>query len=191
MQCFAIALQIPDSEGGMNYFSDKHPWSESSGTMLRFHHYPQQSNNPGVPLAGCHSDYGSVTILIQKDIPGLEVKAYRSHNDQTDVPWISAPVIPETLLINIGDAMQMWTNGLLKSTKHRVVYHPAQQTQPRYSIACFLQLSDDTRFHPVPSPLISNLNEGCEDENALCMTAKEYLQYKLEMTYGNLMKSIK
>ncbi|KAF9382525.1 hypothetical protein CPB97_007120, partial [Podila verticillata] len=183
MQCFAIALKVPESAQGRHFFDQSHVWEESSGTTLRFLHYPQQSGDPSTPLAGSHSDYGSITLLMQKDIAGLEVQASRVHKN---VPWVAAPVIPDTILVNIGDHLQLWTNGLLKSTKHRVMYNPQQLTSSRYSIACFIQPNDMTRLDPIPSPLITQemRAEVVEFEEARHMNAKEYLDFRLSRSYA-------
>ncbi|KAG0243749.1 hypothetical protein B0O80DRAFT_451141 [Mortierella sp. GBAus27b] len=183
MQCFAIALKVPEATGGRHFFDKSHEWDERSGTTLRFLHYPQQSGDPATPLAGSHTDYGSITLLMQKDIAGLEVQASRVHKD---VPWVAAPVIPETILINIGDHLQMWSNGLLKSTMHRVVYNPQQLHHSRYSIACFIHANDDTKLDPIQSPLITQemRAEAVEFEEGRDMTAGEYLQWRLKRSYN-------
>ncbi|KAF8932459.1 hypothetical protein EDD21DRAFT_152991 [Dissophora ornata] len=183
MQCFAIALQVPKTAGGRHFFDKSHEWDAESGTTLRFLHYPQQSGDPNSPLAGSHTDYGSITLLLQKDIAGLEVQASRVHKN---VPWVAAPVIPDAILINIADHLQMWTNGLLKSTMHRVVYNPQQLHHSRFSIACFIHANDDTKLDPIPSPLITQgmRAEAVEFEEGRNMTAGEYLQWRLERTYN-------
>ena len=106
------------------------------------------------------TDYGSITLLMQKDIAGLEVQALRTYKD---VPWVAAPVILDTILVNIADHLQMWTNGLLKSTMHRVVYNPQQQNHSRYSIACFMHANDTMKLDPILTPLISQEipSRGC------------------------------
>ncbi|KAF9208631.1 hypothetical protein BGZ49_008199 [Haplosporangium sp. Z 27] len=183
MQCFAIALEVPEEAGGRNFFDKSHVWEAHSGTTLRFLHYPKQSGDPHSPLAGSHTDYGSITLLMQKDIAGLEVQASRIHKD---VPWVAAPVIPNTILVNIADHLQMWTNGLLKSTMHRVMYNPQQLHSSRYSIACFIHANDNTRLDPIPSPLITQemRAEAVEFEEGRNMTAGEYLTWRLERSYN-------
>ncbi|KAF9160797.1 hypothetical protein DFQ26_005168 [Actinomortierella ambigua] len=176
MQCFALSLKIPEQDGGMHFFDKSHVWEDDSGTTLRFLRYPQQDRDSGIPSAGAHSDFGSCTLLLQRRIPGLEVQANRTHDN---VPWVAAPVIPGSILVNIGDLLQKWTNGLLKSTKHRVVFHEMQRTSPRYSIACFIQPRSDVRLDPIPSPVITQLTQPQVHENN-AMTAKEYLDFKLK-----------
>ncbi len=66
---------------------------------------------------GAHTDYGCVTLLLADSTKGaLQVQ---SQNDGT---WITADPIPDTFIVNIGDMMQRWTNGLWKSTRHRVIH---------------------------------------------------------------------
>ncbi|KAF9898785.1 hypothetical protein BX616_003617, partial [Lobosporangium transversale] len=114
-----------------------------------------------------------------KDVGGLEIQASRTHKD---VPWIPAPVIPGAILVNIGDHLQMWTNGLLKSTKHRVTYDPQQHYRSRYSIACFMNANDDIRLDPIPSPLITQemRAEAVEYEEGRNMTAAEYVSWRIK-----------
>ncbi|KAF9586585.1 hypothetical protein BGW38_001556 [Lunasporangiospora selenospora] len=182
LRCFAIALKIPEGAGGQSYFDHSHKWEAPAFTTLRFLHYPQQKGDPRQPLAGSHSDYGTITLLFQKDIPGLEVQASRTH---PDVPWVPAPVIPGAILINIADHFQIWTNGLVKSTKHRVMYNPLQETSSRYSIACFMNANNDIRLEPIPSPMITQemRDEAVEFEEGRNMTAGEYMKWRFALTY--------
>ncbi|KAF9896771.1 hypothetical protein BX616_006787, partial [Lobosporangium transversale] len=52
LQCFAIALKIPESAGGKHFFDKSHEWDPPSHTNLRFLHYPPQESDPRTPLAG-------------------------------------------------------------------------------------------------------------------------------------------
>ena len=60
--------------------------------------------------------------------PGLEILT-------STQSWAPVPVIQGTVLVNIGDLLSYWTNGLLKSTVHRVI--GPKDAQTRYSIAYF------------------------------------------------------
>ena len=61
-----------------------------------------------------HTDYGTITILWQDDVGGLQVKNRAGE-------WIDAPCIEDTFVINIGDMLARWSNDLFVSTPHRVV----------------------------------------------------------------------
>lgn len=79
---------------------------------------------------------GSLTLLFQRPLqPGLEILTPSSS-------WASVPVYPPgtesdpfpPILVNIGDLMQFWTDGLLRSTVHRVTF-PEHGGQDRY-VSC-------------------------------------------------------
>lgn len=72
--------------------------------------------------AGAHSDYGTVTILITDDVPGLEVQ----HRDGT---WQSVAHVPDTYVVNLGDSIAQWTNDRWRSTLHRVTTVSAERRQ--------------------------------------------------------------
>ena len=85
-------------------------------------HYPPvaQTPSPGQLRAGEHSDYGSITLLLQDQIGGLEVRTRQGD-------WIAAPPIDDTIVVNVGDAMQRWTGDRLTSTPHRVTVPGGQR----------------------------------------------------------------
>ena len=81
-----------------------------------------------------HTDYGAITILFQNSVGGLEIQ-------NQNKSWIPAPIIEDTVLVNIGDCMEMWTSGYLKATPHRVVSSNEEDKKSlaRYSIVFFFQ----------------------------------------------------
>ncbi|KAK6169476.1 hypothetical protein SNE40_020524 [Patella caerulea] len=93
---------------------------------------------PGQARCGEHSDYGTVTMLFQDDIGGLEVC-------NTTGKYIQATPVPGAICVNIGDLMQRWTADELKATKHRVLIpeDEAEKTKGRQSMAFFIQPDDD------------------------------------------------
>ncbi|MBU1294246.1 MAG: 2OG-Fe(II) oxygenase, partial [Gammaproteobacteria bacterium] len=72
-------------------------------TVLRMIHYPPRPANDHDNGAGAHTDYGCVTLLLQDQIGGLQVKNRKGE-------WVDATPIDEALVVNIGDLMQRWTN---------------------------------------------------------------------------------
>jgi isopenicillin N synthase-like dioxygenase len=126
-EAFALALQVPRS-----FISDRHV---TQAHILRLLHYPAiaQTLAPEQIRAGEHSDYGSITLLFQDAVGGLEVKT-------VDGQWVAAPCIPDTVLVNTGDLMQRWSNDVFRSTLHRVnTPTETQVNRSRYSIAFFCQ----------------------------------------------------
>jgi isopenicillin N synthase-like dioxygenase len=138
-RAFALALGLPES-----FISDRHVNQEF---ILRLLHYPpmMQAVVPEQIRAGEHSDYGSVTLLFQDQVGGLEVQT-------ADGNWISAPCIPDTLLVNTGDLMERWSNHAFRSTKHRVsLPTDDRRSQSRYSIAFFCQPDYEVEIACLPT----------------------------------------
>ena len=104
MAGIAISLGLEAS-----YF-DEHGTADPL-TLFRIFNYPAQrdENLWGV---GEHSDYGLLTILLQDDVGGLEVKS--------GATWIAAPPIAGSFVCNLGDMLDRMTRGLYRSTPHRV-----------------------------------------------------------------------
>ncbi|MCO5584469.1 hypothetical protein L7F22_038397 [Adiantum nelumboides] len=97
-----------------DHFASKH---HAEDDRLRLIHYPPASvaeGESGSIRAGSHSDYGSLTLLFQKNVSGLQVQT------GTDM-WADVPPKPGCLVVNVGDAMEFWSAGLFRSTQHRVV----------------------------------------------------------------------
>jgi isopenicillin N synthase-like dioxygenase len=123
MQVIATALGVP-----ANFFAARH---SGENVTLRFLHYPAglKPRAGAQQGAGAHTDYGSLTLLFQDDVGGLELLA-------GDGSWHPAPPVPGAAVINTGDLMERWTNGRFRSTAHRV--KPIAGHRDRYSIALFV-----------------------------------------------------
>ena len=91
--------------------------------------------------------------------------------------------------MNIGDLMQDWTGGLLKSTKHRVVFPISgngEEGGDRYSIAYFCHPLDDAVLEAVPSEVVRDhvaKQRGGVREGKV-ITAKDHLMERLAATYS-------
>ncbi|BAZ51439.1 2OG-Fe(II) oxygenase [Nostoc sp. NIES-4103] len=164
LQAFALALELPE-----DFFTIRHNQQQHT---LRLLHYPPLKipAKPEQVRAGEHSDYGSITLLFQDQIGGLEVQT-------TSGEWIAAPSIPDTVVVNTGDLMQRWTNHIFCSTKHRVIIpNDNRVKQSRYSIAFFCHPNDDTE--------IACLDSQKDQSIYPPILAKEYLLQRLQATYG-------
>ncbi|KAI8476259.1 MAG: hypothetical protein J3K34DRAFT_272372 [Monoraphidium minutum] len=98
--------------------------------FLRPLRYSAEASRPGEGVfgAGAHTDYGMLTILATDGQPGLQV--------HLDGAWVDVPPAPGCFVCNLGDMLERWTNGLYRSTLHRVVSVAGRE---RYSIPFFFE----------------------------------------------------
>ncbi|MDB5397942.1 MAG: isopenicillin synthase family oxygenase [Rhodospirillales bacterium] len=84
--------------------------------LLRLLHYPTQPAKPHPREKGCgaHTDWGALTVLLQDDAAGLQIKD-PVHG------WLHAPPRPGSFVVNLGDLIARWTNDRYHSTQHRVI----------------------------------------------------------------------
>ncbi|KAI5573664.1 hypothetical protein BDE02_10G095200 [Populus trichocarpa] len=88
-----------------------------------------------------HTDPGVLTVLLQDQIGGLQVK----HGEG----WVDVKPVPGAIVINVGDIMQILSNDEYKSNEHRVLANGCHE--PRISIAIFFNpLKRDSLFGPFP-----------------------------------------
>ena len=117
------------------------PWVNKGNSLLRMIHYPP-SDNSNIYRAREHADINLITLLIGAEEKGLEVK----NKDNT---WIKISADKNDIVCNIGDMLQLVTEGKLKSTPHRVVKYKDEKPKSRYSIPFFLHPSPDTMLKSV------------------------------------------
>ena len=85
-----------------------------------------------------HHDAGILTVLAPGTVPGLEV-------ENEDGDWIPVPIIPGSLVINLGEVMQKITGNYFVATPHRVTTR-----QPRLSVGYFHGPSLEMEMRPLP-----------------------------------------
>lgn len=113
--------------------------TRTSGSVVRFikaYASPDQSDLRTSMLH--HTDLGTITLLTNV-LGGLQVltpgKAVTDEN-----AWFYVPPQPNCLIVNLGDAMVEWTDGVLRSNIHRVFHAPGEQRfVDRYSMAIFVR----------------------------------------------------
>jgi isopenicillin N synthase-like dioxygenase len=134
MRIFATALEQPE-----DFFLQycKKPMVQS-----RLFHYPPQSSPTSLELgAAAHTDYGMMTLLAQDPIGGLELRTRGGE-------WVAAPYIEDTLVINLGDMVKVWTNDVYVSNPHRVANRTGLE---RFSIPTFFNLDYHTPVACLPN----------------------------------------
>ncbi|CEQ42268.1 SPOSA6832_04085, partial [Sporobolomyces salmonicolor] len=104
------------------FFTSQHGEGPDSTSILRFLHYPAipAGSNVEPNRAGAHSDYGSLTLLFQRKDGGEGLQLLPSTEPIEGGKWRDTGVVENALLVNIGDAMELWSGANFKSTLHRV-----------------------------------------------------------------------
>ncbi len=127
-------------------------FGQSHTSFLRLNHYPPETQrarageltNHDLGIHP-HTDAGGLTVLAHDGVPGLQVAQAGA--------WHTVVAEPDSLIINIGDMLQVWSNDRFKAPEHRVL---ASKDRPRYSAAYFYNpayetvcrpLEDDTALH--------------------------------------------
>lgn len=136
MELFALALGLE-----REFFADKID-QHISTVVANYYYPPTGAPLPGQLRKGAHTDWGSLTILYQDDIGGLQVR----HGDN----WRDVPFVPGSFVINIGDMMAFWTGGRWVSTVHRVCNPPHGASNARVSIPFFHLPNYDAQIDPLP-----------------------------------------
>jgi isopenicillin N synthase-like dioxygenase len=133
MAALALSLRLEES-----YFADR--YTGEPLTLFRIFNYPPP-RDPGLWGVGEHTDYGLLTILLQDDAGGLEVRSRSG--------WVAAPPVPGSFVCNIGDMLDRMTKGVFRSTPHRV-RNPAPRD--RLSFPFFFDPGFFARVQPIDLP---------------------------------------
>ena len=111
-----------------------------------------------------HTDYGCLTLLATDGAPGLEVR-------KRGGGWIPLSAPPGEFVINFGEMMDVWTDGLVRATPHRVI----GGSNPRLSVPLFFNPSHDTNIAPMGSGKV--------------ILARDHLARRFDETYVHLQKA--
>lgn len=142
LQAYCMGLDLPD-----DYLEPA--FSVGHTGFVRLNYYPVHDPMAGSPQAHLpvadlgvhhHTDAGALTLLLQKDIGGLQV--YHGGS------WHDIPPLQDALVVNTGDMMQVWSNDFYRAAVHRVI---AMQEQDRYSIPFFFNPGAGAVIRPLPS----------------------------------------
>jgi isopenicillin N synthase-like dioxygenase len=140
----AESLTLPS-----DYFDDA--LTKDPLASLRLLHYEatMSDTNAGVYSCGAHSDYGMITVLLTDENDGLQIYDKRGCKE-----WVPVPTITGCFVVNLGDMLERWTNGMYCSTLHRVINVSGRE---RYSAPFFLEPAFDT--------VVECLHTCCSFEN--------------------------
>jgi isopenicillin N synthase-like dioxygenase len=178
---FASMLRVGDDLRRVLLEALGQPWdlldelfpADGGASYLRAINYPERrSALSGQMRAGAHTDYGCLTILRSQDSAGgLQVRA-------RDGTWLDVHGLDNAFVINIADAMSLWSNEEFISTMHRVVTPPDEQVagSRRQSLAFF--------YNPAPDALIAPITRGEDAAVREPIRYDELQQQKTRLTHA-------
>lgn len=138
LRAIAVSLELPE-----DYFDE--PFRDTPAWMGKLVHYVggvvEAAGDQGV---GSHADYGFVTLLLQDDVGGLEVLPPGASE------WVPVEPLRGALVVNLGEMLEVATEGYLAATVHRVQAPPPGVD--RYSVPFFWSPRLDAVIDPVPLP---------------------------------------
>ena len=126
LRAFAAALGKPEDAFEPIY-------TPEPNQLIKIIRYPGRTAQEGDQGVGPHKDSGFLTLLLQEQQAGLQVEGERG--------WIEAPPIAGSFVVNVGEILELASNGYLRANVHRVVSPPAGAD--RLSVAFFLGANHD------------------------------------------------
>jgi len=127
LEAFALALGQPADAFAPIY-------AGAPNQHIKIIRYPGRESTPDDQGVGAHKDSGFLTLLVQDGEGGLEVA------DEAG-GWIAATPVPGAFVVNVGELLELASNGYLRATVHRVVTPRAGRD--RLSVAFFLGARHD------------------------------------------------
>ncbi|MGW2835970.1 isopenicillin N synthase family dioxygenase [Streptomyces sp. NPDC001286] len=147
----ALAAALGQDEGYFDQWFD-----DEAAVHVKIVHYPPRIAQDADQGVGAHKDYGYLALLQQDDVGGLQVQ-------REDGGWIDAVPVPGAFVFNIGEMLEIATQGYLKATRHRVV--SPKPGVDRYSIPFFLGPRLDAVVKPLKLPTeLAALSRGVTDD---------------------------
>ncbi|KAJ9168377.1 hypothetical protein P3X46_019912 [Hevea brasiliensis] len=145
---FVLLKMIFESFGMENYYASHIQDSTSLFRVMRYIARPSgdsdtvDDDDKAIALRA-HTDKNAITILCQNEVQGLEVQI-------KDGNWAQVMVPRDALVVIVGEALKVWSNGRLQAARHRVV---VRGDKDRYSCGLFSMPKEETMIE-VPSELV-------------------------------------
>jgi isopenicillin N synthase-like dioxygenase len=173
MEGVALSLGLDDG-----YFEQR--YTTDPTVLFRIFRYPATTDAEKATEqwgVGEHTDYGLLTLLLQDERGGLQVRS--------DESWIDAPPVPGTLICNIGDMLDRMTGGWYRSTPHRVNNTSGLD---RLSFPLFFDPNLAAAVRPLPQHALSDADLIAADRSRRWDAASVHI---FEGTYGDyLMRKV-
>jgi isopenicillin N synthase-like dioxygenase len=134
----ALAVSLGQDEGYFDTWFD-----DQAATHVKIIHYPGRPSADADQGVGAHKDYGYLALLQQDEVGGLQV-------ENPGGGWIDATPVPGSFVFNIGEMLEIATQGYLTATRHRVVSPRAGVD--RLSVPFFLGPRLDAVVEPLTLP---------------------------------------
>ena len=160
----ALSLEMPE-----DWFAPMYDMPITTLRIIKYPPHPAKAAHNQIG-AGAHTDWGGVTLLAQDDSGGLEVQNLAGQ-------WLQATPIPDTFVVNLGDLMARWTNGIYNSNMHRVKNNVSGGD--RYSVPFFYSPRPDARIDCIPTCTDAEHPRKFES-----CTATEHLSEMFRRSYG-------
>jgi isopenicillin N synthase-like dioxygenase len=140
------------------------------GRLLHYPQTPEQTAADKEQLgSGEHTDFGTITLLLQDEHSGLEVQ------DSETGEWHGVPPQEDVYIVNMADVMSVITGGEYKSSVHRVIN---RNQDDRYSVVFFYDGNLDYRLRPL------NTLENAKKEGNDAPTLEQYVKDRLTKSYS-------
>ncbi|PMD41857.1 2OG-Fe(II) oxygenase superfamily protein [Hyaloscypha variabilis F] len=168
----AIVLEMPEAS-----LLNGHDYEDISDCHLRYMLYharsPEVNAKYGNVYAGGHTDFGTISLLFRQPIAGLQIR-------MSDGSWKWVKPRPESITVNIADALQFWSAGYLKSSVHRVVTPPDDQAHlDRLGLLYFVRPAHDLELKTLDSPLLKRLGLKGEMDDAPGIKAGDWVKKRV------------
>ena len=170
LRACALYLELPEQ-----FFDTE---ARQGKSILRVLHYPPLPEPlPAKSLrAAPHEDINLITLLCEATGPGLELL-------QPDGSWLAIDSLPGQIIVDTGDMLQALTNGVFRSTTHRVVNPDnrnvgaaSAKEDRRFSLPFFMHPRSDFDLTPLPSCV----KRTGDYPKFPSQTAGQYLQQRLQ-----------
>jgi isopenicillin N synthase-like dioxygenase len=171
MRLLAVGMKLTDEDFFVNRCNQRHE-------NMRLLHYPSiqahDDSEETIVRGSVHTDFGTITLLAQDSVGGLLAQKLNGE-------WVNVPPIANSVVVNVGDMLQMWSNDTLRATPHQVVQLLQQGHNgvipERYSIAFFCNANKDVMLECL---------EQCKSEERPAryppINAHDYLTLRLSQT---------
>ncbi|KAJ7130791.1 hypothetical protein C8R43DRAFT_1025016 [Mycena crocata] len=156
LQIFSDLLKLP-----RDALMTRHSMEEHSGSETRVIKNPPSPHSPLKVAIGAHTDFGTLSFLHNR-LGGLQVLVPGSED------WQYIKPIPGHAICNIGDALALFSGGILRSNLHRVVPPPGAQSQfERWSLVYFTRPGNSVQLRALveDSPVIAEAVASTPDKS--------------------------